>query len=258
MPPSAYLPLAADITAPCALATAFKEGDPTAHYWGRHGEVYFGDTLVKGAEASTLRCWMSGYAADARHVYLNGRLDRTLDASTFRCHSMAFHGDDSSIRTPFGGRIKDADVASFEALDAGYEPIGGGPVPFLLLHTGYARDRARVYWCDSGGKGMHVTKADPLTFQALFFNFGLDARHVFWGRAALPKARPADWRRVGGHYSTDGQRVYHTHVIVPDADPATFQAYPTVTGSFRYGRDKFRCYDGEQVVEVAAFENGLS
>jgi hypothetical protein len=149
-------------------------------------------------------------------------------------------------------------VASFQALDAGYEPIGGGPVPFLLLYTGYARDHSRVYWCDSGGKGMHVTKADPGTFQALFFNFGMDARHVFWGRAALPKAKPANWRRVAGAYSTDGQRVYYGNVIVPDADPATFQAYPTITGSYHFARDQFRCYDGDRAIELAAFEIGLS
>jgi hypothetical protein len=254
---SAYLPSREDILKPWPPAKAFDQGEPKAHYWVKHGVVFHGEDVVQGADSTSLRCWMSGYAADERRVYLNGRHDRTLDARTFLCHSLAFHGDEAAIRTPYGGRIKDADVASFEALDAGYEPIPGGKATFLLLYTGYARDRTRVYWCDNGGKGMHVAKADPQSFQALFFNFGMDERHVFCGRAVIPKANPETWRRIAGPYSTDGQRVYYFNRPVQGADVDSFQAYPTLTGNFVCARDRFRCYVHDEVADEARFQEWM-
>lgn len=255
---SGYLPLNDVVTVPFRPAASFDRADPKAHYWIKHGIVFFNDHPVEGADSNTFLCYLSEYAIDASHVYKFGRRDRTLTAKTFRCFSFAYHGDEHSVRTYSGGRIQEADVESFRALDRGYEPMPGGAVAFILRSTGYAADRNRVYWCDSGGKGMHVVKASAASFEAMTCTFGRDDRHVFSGRAAIPKANPKTWRHIDGPFSTDERLVFCLGRVVAGADPATFQVYTNSIGSQDYARDRSRYYAGSNEIPEEEFARGVS
>lgn len=251
---SGYLPPAELVPLPLQPGNVFDLADPKAHYWIQHGVVFFGEHPVEGADATTFRCYLSDYAVDARNVYKAGHRDRTLSAASFRCYSLAYHGDDKSVRTRFAGQIPDADVETFRALDRGYEPIHGGEVTFILQPTGYAMDRARVYWCENGAKGIHVTKADPSSFEAVSGLLGKDDRNVFAGRSALPKVHVRTWRRIAGSYSTDEQRVYYFNRIVPGADPGSFSVHSTNTDLLIHARDSRHFYCGDSVISQAEFE----
>jgi hypothetical protein len=254
---SNYLPSIEEVLQPFRPAAQFDPADPKAQYWIKHGIVFFRESPVQGADSTTFQCHLSEYATDAKNVYYFGKKDRSLSASSFRCYSFAYHGDAASVRTASGGRIKDADVPSFIALDRGYEPIAGGEISFILCATGYARDVNRVYWTDNGGKAMHVVKADPLSFEASSAGFGRDDRHVFSGRAAIPKADPKTWRRLAGNYSTDGQRVYFFNRIVKNADPATIEAHADAADTTIYARDGRRFFQWDVEISQAEFERGV-
>lgn len=255
---STFLPEPTEVTEAFAPGRCLVEGDPRSQYWIKHGVVFFESSVVQGADSTMFRCFMSGWAFDGRGVYKFGKLVRTLSAATFRCYSFAYHGDACSIRTLFGGVIRDAHVPTFEALDRGFWPIPAGHIPFILQATGYARDRNRVYWCDNGGKGMHVVKADPATFERVNCLFGKDDRHVYSGRTSLPKADPKTWRPIGGYFSADANRVFHVSSIVEGADPETFQVQSTSFGSFHFASDNSAFYSGSRKISRTDYEKGIS
>ncbi|MFZ5526593.1 MAG: DKNYY domain-containing protein [Pseudomonadota bacterium] len=249
---STYRPTFEDVTELLHPTKSYQEGDPRTQYWLKDGVVHFHDRAVEGAASTSFRFFLSGVAADSKHCYFNARLMRSLDSASLREHSFAYHGDKNGIRT-LTAELKGADVATFAALDSGIRTIPGGVFPYILIASGYAKDKNRAYFCD-GGNAMPVVKADPASFEAIADSFAADDRFVFWGRASLPKVKRHSWRRLAGAFSTDGVLVYSCNRIIDGADPETFTVYPDKLDMFCYARDKHSYYGGSERVSRAEVE----
>ena len=199
----------------------FVPGDETRQYWIGGGRVMFGTDPVRGADAETFRCFRNGFARDARRCYVVERRFDGPEPVGFRLLDYAYVTDGRGVWT-LGGALPDADAARLTVCDAGFVALpGGGRVPY-----GYAKDHQRVYYYDFDGRPVHVRKASPATFASAHDgHFGRDDAAVFLGRAALPRATPSTWRKVGpatSLYSTDGTRIYYANRRLAAADPATF------------------------------------
>lgn len=252
---SLYRPSFADTTEVLRPSETYREGDPRTQYWKKHGLVYFHDQVVHNSDSASFLFYLSGIAADRNGCFYNARRKPTLDPSSLRAYSFAYFGDAHGVRTRTA-EVKGADVQSFKALDSGIRTIPGGEMPHILIACGYAKDRDRVYFCD-GGNAMPVMKADPQSFEAIADEFGADARHVFHGRASLPKANRPTWRRLAGAFSTDGVRVYSRNYVVEGADPDSFTVYPDRWDGHCYASDRDSYYGGRNKITRAEFERAV-
>ena len=159
-----------------------------------------------------------------------------------------------------GGKAKEADGSTFVACDEGIIFYGNG----VVLPHGYGKDKARVFYCNAGGKASWVRKANPQTFltgvddsrfgkDELTAFFGKDESNVFFIGYSLPKARVEYWTRISGYYSKDDCRVFYQNRHIPFADPATFEAVPKKGVGFLLARDKCNYYRNDRAVEKDVF-----
>jgi hypothetical protein len=255
MPHSLYRPSFEETTELLRPKEIYREGDPRTQYWKKHGIVHFHEHVVPHSDSGSFVFYLSGIAADQNHCFYNGRRKASLEPTSLKSYSFAYFGDAHTVRT-LTAEVKGAHVSTFRALDSGIRTIPGGAFPFILIASGYAKDSGRAYFCD-GGNAMHIAKADPSSFEALADEFGADARHVFWGRASLPKADRRNWRRLAGGFSTDGVRVYCNNRIIEGADAETFTVFANSLDHFSYATDKNYCYAGDRRITRTEFEQSV-
>jgi len=98
-----------------------------------------------------------------------------------------------------------------------------------------------------------VRKASAASFISLNDgHYGKDDNCVFCGAATLPRAKVAQWRKIGGYYSKDDARVYYFNRLMRDADYDTFEVLDT-GGFLQMAKDKNHFYDTDRVVGEAEF-----
>ncbi len=187
-------------------------------YWLHEGKVMWGRSLVRGADPETFRYFLGDFGKDRRACYKQLSRIRGADCTSFRALNYCYAADSERVWT-IAGEVKGAHRASFEICDGGARSLSSG----RLIPTGYARDRAQVYYYNFDGKPNVVKRADPASFRSLDGVYGLDVSHVFCEIAVLPAASPQTWRRLDGDHSIDADRVYYFHRRIVGADAATFR-----------------------------------
>lgn len=224
-------------------------------YWVKDHKVMYGRSPVRGADLPTFRFYLGGhFAKDSRYCYRqHGRLTGGNSAA-FQALNIAYFKDDKNV-WQFGGRLKDADASTFTVCDDGVSCVDGIYDPIFCWGYGFAKDKARVFYCAPGEGGRCVRKADPASFVSLGDGqFGKDERAAFCGIGALPKADAKSWTRIGGCYSRDRERVYCQNHLIPQADSESF----VVVDSSFMARDSQRYYWSGKEVDRAGFEHGCS
>src|SRR5262245_51880371 len=119
----------------------FVDDDPARAYWIRDGrEVLFRHYPIRGADPRTFRFFLGAFAKDARACYCTNSRLRGAALDSFRALNLTYASDATHVWT-LGGELKGADVATFAVCDDGARRIIRNLIP-----TGYARDRASVYF----------------------------------------------------------------------------------------------------------------
>ena len=243
-----------DDTREFTLGNVFRENDPSTLYRLRDGKVLFRYYPIRGVDIETFRFYAGGFAKDCKHCYCyNSRLTGANPA-TFRALNFTYATDGQSVWT-MGGRIKEADAASFVVCDDGAYDLGGGTrVPY-----GFGKDKERVFYFNFDGKANWVRKASPAFFISLNDgHYGKDDRFVFFQTAVLPKADVGHWQKLGGFYSRDNARVYYGNGVMRDADHASFEVVPMGRNWLQLAKDKNHFYHNNRVIDAAEFADTLA
>ena len=225
------------------LAGAFIEGDETTAYWTDGKKVRYRHFDVRGADADSFLFYLGAFAKDARHCYCTSRRLTGADPATFRMLNFTWACDDAAVWC-LGGRVKDADVRSFEVCDQGFVAAGAS---HQRAPAGYAKDRNHVYFYNFDGKANVVKKAEPASFVSHGDgSYAHDAQWVFWEHTRLPKADPGSWRRLEGLYSRDSLRLYYCNREVKGADLPSFKT--TLRGFLPLARDSGGFFRGDVAI----------
>ncbi|TXI92372.1 MAG: hypothetical protein E6Q34_06565 [Burkholderiaceae bacterium] len=229
--------------------------DPTFSFSVREGVVYDNDELLPGADGESFVIFNFNYAKDKNRVYGRGG---PFDAATF------------VSLDPDGKFVKDKNGAYFETSSYGADPTGhnliegADPETFEWVTGVYAKDKNHVYhliWPTENGEdaatyvrvldpttrsdnwtkdknhayynGRIVVGADPSTFRAFNFEFGVDAKNLFFRNTLVPGADVATFELIteqAPSYAKDSKQVYYDvsledNPIIEGADPATFTLF---------------------------------
>lgn len=170
------------------------EADPaTFRYLGQEDwaadqyHAYYAARRVKHCiRPDTLRLIGACYAADADHVYWDGKLLRQADPATWQPidNAAGYSRDQHRIYYCERPLPRSTDTASWQ----------------YLAH-GYSRDRNRVYYWEK-----ILPQADPASWQHLHDSFSKDLRHVYYGTRIIPCENPTDWNTERAR-TTDVMRV---------------------------------------------------
>ncbi len=250
------------------LVTVFNKNDENALYRTDGKTVYYRMYEIKGADIETFEQFPGDWAKDKAHCYCGGTRLQKADPISFEVLNYTYAKDKSNVWT-MGGRIPGADSETFEVCDSGKKSLGPtfdwspGKQKIwyeLFVPYGFAKDKNNVYYYNYQGKTNIVKKAVPFSFQSLGDGyFGYDEKSVFCGRAILPKANPATWKKLheNYYYSKDGNRVYYLNRLIKDVDAETFEVVeiPVVTGEpYQYAKDKNSGYWNDNTKSHAELE----
>jgi hypothetical protein len=160
----------------------------------------------------------AGYAADARHVFYEGRQVRRADAASFQVAGgpRSLYAKDKR-RAYFAGRPLPVSVGTFR--------VGGLP----------------GYFATDGHAGFWAGKRLPGKDFKLMEVYAKSDRAVFFEGKAVPGVVPASFEEFVQWplYARDERRVVASGRIIPEADPASFEVIPETLG---YARDRKRVY----------------
>lgn len=226
----------------------FDQNDNLTQYWIKDGIILHGGYPIRGAHIPTFRFFLGGFAKDQKHCYCYRSRLKGGNGETFRALNYCYATDGHLVWT-IGGKVEGADAETFAVCDDGAESlIGGGRVP-----NGYGKDKVRVYYYDFDGKPNWVRKATANSFVSLNDAcFGKDHQFVFCGAVTIPKAKVDHWKKIGGHYSKDDQRIYYFNREIRDADYDSFEVIPTVL-NVQLAKDKGRFYQNDTRIDSDAF-----
>lgn len=233
-------------------ASAFIEGDETTLYWLDGKKVMFRHYPVRGADAASFRFYLGYFAKDNKHCYIGSTKLKEAVSKHFKALNYTYATDGHIVCT-MGGKIADADGASFTVCDDGVHVIDN-----LKFAYGYGKDNARVFYYDSNGKANWVKKADPVTFKSLNDgHFGLDHQTVFCGHASIAKADVNTWKKIGGYYSRDKARIFYFNRLIAEADYATFRVITSKHGDRQLARDSHHFYWNDSIIDHDAYGIGV-
>lgn len=250
------------------LATEFIEYDQSTNYWTDDRKVYFRIYEMKGVDIESFEQFSGCWAKDKNHCYLTSTRLQNADPKTFEILNFTYAKDKSNVWT-MGGRIPEADSETFEVCDNGKRSLGPQfkwstnkqKIWYeLLVPYGFGKDKNNVYYYDYQGKTNIVKKAIPISFQSLGDDyFGYDEKSVFCGRAIIPKANPATWKKLHEdyYYSKDQNRIYYFNRLIKDADAETFEVIivPVATGKvYQYAKDKNFGYSNDRAISHEELE----
>jgi hypothetical protein len=179
--------------------------------------AYWRNTPLESADPATFVAVNEVWAVDKAYVWVNGNRKIGVDHASFRVLNVLFAKDDNRAYH-IDGVIKDADAATFEALDCAIVEFTGD-----RSIAGYARDKSRVYHNTYSEPAPSVLRnADPATFAVLGYHYARDRQRVYHAGEALLKAEPASFRLIGERHGSDAERIYVGSHLIEGADAATF------------------------------------
>ena len=235
-------------TEPRELRDYHDSKDELRPYWRDGRAVRYREFELTGADAANFRFWAGSFGTDGKGVWCASKRLRGVDAASFRMENLTWARDAGRVWT-LGGELKGVQADHFRVSDDGVYVLPSG----VSLPYGYACDDQHVYYYDFSGKPKLVRKADAASFESCNDgHFAVDARVVFCAGSALPAAKPASWRRLGGFYSADGSRIYYHNRRVKHADAACFRV--VATGSRQLARDAQHFWRNDVEIDRSEFE----
>jgi DKNYY family len=237
-----------DIRAEHRLKSEFIKNDESTQYWLKDGKVHLGVFPVRGADVDTFRFYAGSFAKDKNSVYCGTSKLKGAIVSQFRALNFCYFTDGAHVWA-LGGKLKEADAASFTVCDDGIHIVSlNGRVPY-----GYGKDKARVFYYDFDGTPNVVKKADSASFVSLNDGFfGFDKDFIFCAGATLPKANVATWRKLHRYYSQDNKRIYYVNREIKTADYATFEVISHEW--MQFAKDKNVFYNNDRALSQAEFD----
>ncbi len=223
--------------------------ESSSPYSRRGSDVCFLGRPIRGAHVASFRYFTGRFAKDEQRCYNSGAVLRDADPTSFRplnyCYAM-----DITSAWALGGRVNEADAASFKVLDDGCFTLSGGQrVPY-----GYARDKQNVYYYDFRGKPSRVRRATPDSFRSLNDgNYAIDAKHVFFKKAAIKNADVKSWRLLTGFYSRDRSAIFYQQRMIEDADLDSFTVVSRSTRDIQLAFDRTRAYRNDHLIDRTEF-----
>lgn len=177
---------------------------------------------VKGVDLSTFVVLNSVWAKDHKHVWAKSSPLRGVFAPAFRALNVAFGSDNECVYDSHCRIVKGVNPATFEVLDDGLR----GRVTMTRGIESYARCEGKIYhYASSDHKTMWLRGADAITFRALKWGYGCDARRVYSRNLLVKRAKAESFRQITPYYSTDGEGVFYFSQTVTGADPETFEPF---------------------------------
>ncbi|MDO4210832.1 MAG: DKNYY domain-containing protein [Bacteroidales bacterium] len=189
---------------------------PVSQYARDKRQVYFGDTIVAGADVATFRHVGYNVGQDCHRVYYCNRATQIKDFSALR-EVGHFYIDGKHVYNWHLSSIPDADVATLRELD----------MPWAVdAHHVFHSDRL-------------VPGADPKTFSAVrqydhagrtwssspHWDYGKDATHVYWRDSLIAGADAATFSVVASDSDDGGWVVFDKNRIYQGADCKTVERF---------------------------------
>jgi hypothetical protein len=203
------------------------------------------EILVEGADAKTFEIIQLGYAKDAQHVFVAGRLLPGSDAATFAPIGERYYAKDAG-QVYYGANVlPGADPATFELVgsgdytkDAVQVYYGGGvitgadPATFELVGSGaLARDKKDYYLRVFP---LHVGSVDSFTLVGDVGDdsaiWAYDSQQYYIGDdtgddrvlISYPIADPASFQLLTDGYAKDATQIYYMKASLAGSNPASF------------------------------------
>lgn len=179
----------------------------------------------------------SGFAKDAKHVFLQGRVISGADPATFEVFHNHYTRDAKNVY--IGREVFCDDAANFS-----------------VVSSNFVKNSHSVYSSGSSGRAEVVSK-DVANFREIsneeHHSFCVDSTQVFVNGNELRGAQPQTFKILGGAYSRDAaQCFYFDKPMPPGTDMATLE--PLAGG---YAKDRGRAYYLGKVLpgaDAATFE----
>jgi hypothetical protein len=125
---------------------------------------------------------------------------------------------------------------------------GSDGTSFVVLNEHYARDKARVYYCDTYrragaylmvryGSIRVIAEADAGSFIFLQTGYAKDFSHVFYDGTCFDVSDAPTFELLDGEFSKDRRQVYYRLKAIDGADPSSF-----VPLDSHYSKDQNHAY----------------
>lgn len=207
--------------------------------------VYLRSETLEGAKPNSFKVLDRPYSRDEVRVYYHAKLV-SEDAANFEILSTPFARDSHQVYL-HAKPVIGADAKTFEALRRGsgyatdhrhafwFEQIleGASAESFRTLSRHYATDGTRVF---------HKAKLLPAKaghFVVLDEEIGKDQDAVFYRGQTIEGAHSESFSLLNSSYASDKYRIYHNGKAIKEADPATFQVHPKVSGQAEDARHRY-------------------
>lgn len=209
-------------------------GKNQGKFWKKGDVVYWDCFAIPGADAKTFKKLSNDWARDVKRVYCQSSAIRGANPKTFVVLNRLFAKDKARVYCN-DGVCEKYDAKSFRVLDKG----NASSLPDMEDdYCGYARDKARVYYHESGsGKAKELRGADRESFRVLKHGFAADKQSVYAYGHRIEKVEPEYFQVLNRFYSREANRVFYYQHEVAGADAATFRAVDD-----EHGNDKNKAY----------------
>ncbi len=238
----------------------FDETNPETDFWTDGKKVYNRGNVLRGANPNTF-LYDGIFGKDDRKCFCGESWIRDADVATFRVLNYTYAIDSNYVYT-ITGKVKNADIDSFEILDEGksllwYNRAG---IPEYTF-GGYAKDRDNIYYHNYEGKPKIIKKADVTTFLSLNDGyFGKDKNFIFGNGKIIKNANVTTWEKISklpnSLYSKDNEKIFYGFWEIM-VDYETFEVeipkFARCT-RFQIAKDKNNFYRNGEIITHNEFE----
>lgn len=238
----------------------FDENNPETEFWTDGNKVYNVKSVLRGANPNTF-LYDGIFAKDDKNCFCGESWLKGADVETFQVLNYTYAIDKDYVYT-ITGKVKDADIKSFEVLDNGksllwYNRVG---IPEFTF-CGYARDKNNIYYHNYEGKPKVIKRGDLNTFSSQNDGyFGRDKNFIFGNGKIIKKADVNSWNKISdlpnSLYSKDDKRIFYGFWEIK-VDYETFELEIPKNAKFihsQIARDKNNFYRNGEIISEAEFE----
>ena len=236
----------------------FNTGETRKEIWQGSEKSYYA-THLKGANPKTF-LYEGFWGKDDKKCFCGESWLKNADVETFKAVNYTYAIDKNHVYT-IVGKVKDADVETFEVLDNGksflwYSSTG---IP-IYIPNGYAKDKNHVYYDNYEGKTKIIKNAHLETFKSLGDTyFASDKNHIYGNGKVLKKANVNSWKKLTelpmSLYSKDDTRVFYGFWEI-DVDYETFEVLLPIKAksiAYQLAKDKNNFYHNGEIISVEEF-----
>jgi len=240
----------------------YDADNPETEFWSDGNKVYHGKWgEFKGVNLKTFVHY-GFWCKDDRKCFHGRHWLKDANADTFKALNYTFAIDENNVYT-ITGKVKDADIKTFEVLDNGKSFLwhNKAGIP-LYTPKGYAKDKNNVYYENYEGKTKIIKQADLETFESIGDTyFAKDKNHIFGNGKIIKKADINTWAKFTetplSYYSKDDKRIFYGFWEI-NVDYETFElVIPENAKSikFQFAKDKNNFYRNGAIISFDEFED---